>query len=226
MKTLSIIIPAFNEEENIEKVIREVTEVNVPGWDKEIVIVDDGSTDGTKKVIEKFNDRVVFRAHETNKGKGEAIKTGISNSKGDCILIQDADHEYDSKYIPELVKAFETTGSAAIYGSRNINPGRRGYPLYIVGVALLTALVNVRYKTALTDVYTGYKLFKGDIIRNIPLQSSGFEFEMEVTMKLLRAGHTIHEIPIGYEPRKFKDGKKIRGWDGVVGMWTFFRNVI
>ncbi|HEY4511731.1 MAG TPA: glycosyltransferase family 2 protein [Candidatus Paceibacterota bacterium] len=226
MKTLSIIIPAFNEEENIKIVLDEVITIVIPGWEKEIIVIDDGSTDETGKLALSYMSKVRYIKHPINKGKGEAIKTGIVSSSGDCILIQDADREYNSKHIPELVRAFETTHSAAIYGSRNLRPGRRGYPLYIFGVVLLTALVNLRYKTILTDVYTGYKLFKGEVIRDITLESSGFEFEMEITMKILKAGGSIYEIPINYEPRKFKDGKKIRGWDGAVGLWTWFRNSI
>ena len=199
--------------------------VSIAPLEKEIVVIDDASCDATPDILKDMKG-IVAVFHKKNSGKGAAIKTGLLQATGAIILIQDADREYNSKHIPELVRAFETTHSAAIYGSRNLRPGRRGYPLYIFGVVLLTALVNLRYKTILTDVYTGYKLFKGEVIRDITLESSGFEFEMEITMKILKAGGSIYEIPINYEPRKFKDGKKIRGWDGAVGLWTWFRNSI
>ncbi len=218
---LSIIIPVLNEEKTIATVIAQAEEVLIPGWEKEIIVVDDGSQDNTENEIKKFD--VQFLKHETNAGKGAAIKTGIAHSTGDAIIIQDADLEYDPKDWPALLAKLRDEKIAAVYGSRNLNPGRRGYPHYVLGVAALSVFANLLYGSHLTDVYTCYKLFRASVLKKINLESNGFEFEAEVTAKLLNSGYQIQEVPIRYYPRSFDEGKKIRFRDGIIGFWTLLK---
>ncbi|MEK7503044.1 MAG: glycosyltransferase family 2 protein [Patescibacteria group bacterium] len=227
---LSIIVPVFNEEKTIELVLRKLASLDLGEWEKEIIVVDDGSLDGSKKIISDFakassdKENLKFLVHSENFGKGAAIKTALEHAIGDAVIIQDADLEYNPEEFNKLLSVFQNPEISAVYGSRNLNPKRRGYPHYVLGVAILSGLTNILYGSALTDVYTCYKLFRSDVLKNLNIQSSGFEFEAEVTSKLLRSGHKILETPISYSPRKFSEGKKIRFKDAVVGFWTILKN--
>lgn len=209
MKKLSIIIPVFNEKETIEEIIKRVIAAPSLDYQKEIIVVDDGSNDGTEKILENLKERFTFFLirHPQNLGKGAAIKTGLQQTTGEIILIQDADLEYDPNDYQELLSAFNDN-SPVVYGSRNLGKAKHGYFLYFLGGKFLTAFCNIMFGSNLTDINTGYKLFRGDIIKNINLESNGFEFCEEVTAKILKSGYPIKEVPIHYYPREFSQGKK------------------
>jgi glycosyltransferase involved in cell wall biosynthesis len=152
-----------------------------------------------------------------------AIQTGLKAVSGQAVIIQDADLEYSPADWPRLLKELKSD-PGAVYGSRNINPKKRGYFHYVLGVWLLTKLNNLLFGSRLTDTYTCYKLFPVQVIKSIPLTSHGFEIEAEITAKILKKGLTIKEVPINYSPRKFSQGKKIRFWDGLLGLWTIIKN--
>lgn len=223
-KKLSIIIPVLNEEATLEKVLEQVNLAPVFDYEKEIIIVDDGSTDRTAEILgnvkDKFN--LIVLKHEKIQGKGRALRTGFEKITGQAVLIQDADLEYNPNDYQNLLKVFEETGSV-VYGSRNINPDKRGYSHYVLGAWLLTKVNNLLFNSKLTDTYTCYKLFPSNLIKSISLKSNGFEIEAEMTAKILKRGEDIKEVPINYNPRKFKEGKKIRFKDGLLGLWTIIK---
>lgn len=225
---LSIIIPVFNEEKYIEADLKKLNLLNLGRWKKEIIIVDDGSKDDSLKIIFKIipglSLPIKFLKHDKNLGKGAAIRTALKETTGEAIIIQDADLEYDPAEWPAMLKELESGQYQAVYGSRNLAPKRKGYLHYVFGDAVLTALTNILFRSHLTDVYTGAKLFRAEVLKNLNLESNGFEFEAEVTAKILKSGGKIKEIPISYYPRSFKEGKKIRWKDGLVGMWTIIKN--
>jgi glycosyltransferase involved in cell wall biosynthesis len=224
MKKLSIIIPVFNERGTIEEIINRVIAAPVLDYEKEIIVVDDGSNDGTEKILERLKEKYNFilLRHVKNSGKGAAIKTALGETTGEVILIQDADLEYDPKDYQTLLDAFNQ-GSPVVYGSRNAGKARRGYFLFFLGGKFLTAFLNLLFGSRLTDINTGYKLFAAPVIKTTPLESNGFEFCEEVTVKILKSGYSIKEIPIHYYPRKFSAGKKIRFWDGMIAFWTILK---
>lgn len=229
MQKLSIIVPVLNEEKTISRVLEKLYGLVLPGWEKELLIVDDGSTDQTQTVIRDF---VVHRqpanflllTHKTNQGKGQAVKTALAAATGSYIIIQDADLEYDPNDIPKMLRALDEERADAVFGSRNLMPKRRGYPHYVLGVKILTVLTNLLFGSDLTDVYTCYKLIPAQAMKELALKSKGFEFEAEVTTKLLKRKLSIFEIPISYDPRSFADGKKIKWQDGLSGIWTIIKN--
>lgn len=231
-KILSIIIPAFNEEATIARVLEEIARVDLSGWHKEIIVVDDGSHDKTSQEIIRWAERMPAGTrikqlrHEHNKGKGAAVQTGLRAASGDAVVIQDADLEYHPVALPLLLQALQDPRVAAVYGSRNIIRTGRGYWHYVLGVKVLTVLTNMLFGSHLTDVYTGYKLFRLPEIKSCALKTSGFEFEAEVTAQLLKQKYSIKEVAIDYAPRSFKQGKKIRGRDGLIGMWTLLKQRI
>ena len=226
---LSIIVPVYNEERTVGLALQRLFNLALPGWEKEILVVDDGSTDNSKVQTQKAkfqfqNQNLKLLFHEVNEGKGAAIRTALKEAAGDYVIIQDADAEYDPKDIPVLLAAAQTKNAPVVYGSRNIHPRRTGYPHYVLGVWVLTTLTNILYRSNLTDVYTGYKLFRTSVLRSLNLQSQGFEFEAEVTAKLLKRGIPIVEVAIDYSPRRFAEGKKIRFRDALLGFWTILKN--
>ena len=226
-KRLTVIIPVYNEEKTIAQVLARVAALNFLGWQKEIIVVDDGSRDNSKVKTQNAKQQYKIQnlqilEHEKNQGKGAAIKTGLKHATGEAVVIQDADLEYDPAEIQSLLSEFD--GRTAIYGSRNLHPERRGYPHYVLGVWLLTQLINLLYRANLTDAYTGYKLFPLSLLKSLDIESHGFEFEAEVTCKILKSGYNIKEVPIRYFPRKFTEGKKIRFEDGLIGIWTILKN--
>lgn len=221
---LSIIVPVFNEQRTVAEILKKLQILVLPGWDKEIIVIDDASTDGSWQKIMEFGDGLKAIQHAKNLGKGAAIKTGLASATGEYVIIQDADLEYDPEDIPALLKVAENDLNAVIYGSRNLHPERQGYIHYVWGVKVLTALVNFLYNATLTDVYTCYKLFPRRLLGEIRQKSTGFEFEAEVTAKILKKGIAIREVPIRYYPRKFSEGKKINFFDAVIGVWTIIKN--
>lgn len=218
---LSIIVPAYNEEKTIASVLERLVALNLAPWEKEIIVINDGSRDQTQTAVAPFLRNVIYLAHETNRGKGAGIQTALARAAGDAVVIQDADLEYDPAEIQNLLAVYRD--NTAVFGSRNLHPDRTGYPHYVLGVWVLTKLINILYWARLTDAYTCYKLIPTAVMRELNLESLGFEFEAELTCKLLKNYIPIKEIAIRYFPRKFAEGKKIKAKDGLIGIWTILK---
>ncbi|MCX7966261.1 MAG: glycosyltransferase family 2 protein [Syntrophorhabdaceae bacterium] len=226
---LSIIVPVFNEKNTIEEVIKRVSSV---AYEKEIIIVDDGSTDGTKTCLEEIKKRasqdghgnlkIIF--HEKNMGKGAAIRTGLKYATGDIIIIQDADLEYDPKDYPVLLEPILEDKADVVYGSRFLGgPHRVLYFWHYVGNKIITLLSNMFTDLNLTDMETGYKVFRRDAIKDIEIKSNRFGFEPEITAKVAKKGLRVYEVPISYYGRSYEDGKKITWKDGVKAVFTILK---
>lgn len=222
---VSIIVPVFNEKKTIAAVISKLKGVELKklGLEKEIIAVNDASTDETKKILSEIPGIKVLN-HSKNRGKGAAIKTGIANSDGEIILIQDADMEYNPKYIPPLLKPILEGETEVSYGSRFIK-GIRGNILltHELGNRFLSFLTSVLFGQKITDMETGYKAFKRSALSGISLKANRFDFEPEITAKLLKKGFRIREIPIIFYARSFKEGKKITWRDGITAMLVLFK---
>jgi glycosyltransferase involved in cell wall biosynthesis len=221
---LSIVIPVYNEKNTIEELIRRVQEVDV-GLIKEIIIVDDGSSDGTPEILKSLKQpdiKVVY--HNTNQGKGAALHTGFSEAEGDIILVQDADLEYDPREYPQLLEPILDGRADAVYGSRFLGgPHRVLYFWHYIGNRFLTAFSNMLSNLNLSDMETCYKVFKKDILDRITLKSKRFGFEPEITLKLAKLKARIYEVPISYSGRDYSEGKKI-GWrDGLAAFYHIIR---
>ena len=220
---VSVIIPAFNEEQTIRQVVEAVH--SLP-FKKQIIVVNDGSTDGTDKVLEEL--RAVYEltvVHcEKNSGKGSAIRQGLPHVKGEAVVIQDADMELSPADLSELLKPLEHEDIQVVYGSRFLNGrGNASFHNFIAN-RLLATYTNFLFGCRITDESTGYKAFTTELITQLNLTCEGFEFCPEVTAKILRAGHRIHEVPVSYFPRTKKEGKKLRFWsDGLFAAWTLLK---
>ena len=194
----------------------------------EILLVDDGSTDGTRALypeLEALDPAIRVILHEKNRGKGAAVRTGFAAATGDILLIQDADLEYDPRDYPSLIRPIVEGKTTVVYGSRfRGGPSKTMFFLHMLGNKFLTLVTNVLYDTILTDMETCYKVFRADVVKDIPLRARGFEFEPEITAKLLKRGHRIYEVPISYNGREFDEGKKIRPWrDGSLALWSLIK---
>lgn len=221
---LSIIIPAFNEKKTIRDILRRVRAVDLPGIEKEIIVVDDASTDGTREILEQERaNGILLVAHETNKGKGAALKTGFRQASGDYILVQDADLEYDPQDYYKLLKPILDGKAEVVYGSRFTGEHRNMFFHHWIGNQLLTLVTNILYNTTLSDMETGYKIWKAGIIKGIKLKANRFEFEPEVTAKVLKKKIRIYEVPISYAGREYHEGKKITWKDGFTALWTLIK---
>ncbi len=223
---LSVIIPVYNEDNTILEVIKRVKEAKT-GCAKEIIIVDDFSTDKTISILKKLKDKsiMVFH-HKKNMGKGAAIRTGLKNSSGNIILIQDADLEYSPEEYKRLLKPIIENKAKVVYGSRLVairKNLKNMYKLHYLGNLFLTLITNLLYGVRITDMETGYKVFKREVIKNINLRANRFEFEPEVTAKILKKGYKIHEVPISFAGRKFDEGKKITWIDGVKAVYYLIK---
>lgn len=222
---LSIIIPAYNEKDNLLKILDKVKKVKI-SLEKEIIIVDDFSTDGTREIIRSIKDKKIKKIfHEKNLGKGAAVKNGIKNSTGDIVIIQDADLEYEPKDYPKLVELIVNKRAKVVYGSRVLGKDKIKYSHYsfMLGGKLVTFITNVLFFSNLTDEPTCYKVFSSDVIKNIKINGNRFEWEPEVTAKVLKQGIKIHEVPINYYPRTMEQGKKINWKDGIQAILTLFK---
>jgi glycosyltransferase involved in cell wall biosynthesis len=218
---LSVIIPVFNEESTIEKIIQKVKKVNI---DKQIIIVDDGSTDRTREILEKWKDediKVIY--HKRNQGKGSAIRTAIPYVEGEVTVIQDGDLEYDPEDYHTLIRPILDGKTKIVYGSRFLRVNKPIYLRFLLGNIFLTWLINILYHSKITDSYTCYKTFATDVLRNLTLRAKRFEFEAEVTVKLLKKGYNVQEVPISYSPRTLREGKKISWKDALLGILTIVR---
>ena len=215
---LSIIIPVYNEESTIELVLRKLLAMSFP-FGVEIIVVDDGSTDRTKELIAAVNRDNIFKVHSSliNLGKGAAVRFGLEYVSGDYVIIQDADLELDPQDIIKLLDPVIAGRVDVVYGSRFKSRGPRAVsvPWYtILANRILATYTNILYGSDLTDMATSYKLVRTDVVRKLNMRCVGFEFDPEITAKLLRLGHRIIEVPISYEPRTTEQGKKITWWDG------------
>lgn len=226
MPILSIIMPVFNERNTIREILALLECLDLGEFQKEIIVIDDGSTDGSKEILEKefsFKYKILF--HDKNRGKGAAIRTGLKHAIGDFFIIQDADLEYDPQNIKQLLSHLYTNQYDIVYGSRVLNAGKKEYSSYLfhIGGLLITWWTNLLYKTELTDEATCFKLFTRKVLNSINLTCNGFDFCPEFTGKILNSGYKIHEIGISYHPRSRKNGKKIKIHDGLLAFWTLFK---
>jgi glycosyltransferase involved in cell wall biosynthesis len=222
-RKLSVIVPVFDERNTVAEIVRRMRAVELP-VDLEIVIVDDGSTDGTRAVLGQLADSTVrVITHDVNRGKGAAIRSGLAAVTGDLVLVQDADLEYDPEDWPKLLTPMLRGKASVVYGSRFTGERRNMLFLHWVGNRFLSLVTNVLYNTTLSDMETCYKLFDRALIDSIPLRAQRFEFEPEVTAKILRRGIRIYEVPISYTGREFDEGKKITWRDGFVALWTLVK---
>lgn len=222
---VSIVIPCYNEVSTIEKLVDRV--IKAPVVHKEIILVDDCSTDGTSQLIrdklESLVERVVY--HQSNQGKGAALRSGIRLSTGDIVIIQDADLEYDPKEYPRLLAPILDDKADVVYGSRfsGGDPHRVLYFWHYIGNKFLTLLSNMFTNLNLTDMETCYKAFRGEIIRNISIEENRFGFEPEITAKIARLNCRIYEVGISYTGRTYEQGKKINYVDGLRAIWCIFK---
>ena len=215
---LSVIIPAYNEEKTILAVINKVKSVSLP-IGREIIVVDDCSEDSTRKMLSELRDgsiKIFF--HRKNMGKGAAVRTGITHASGNIILVQDADFEYNPEEYPRLLKPIIEGKAEVVYGSRieSIRSNlRKMYKLHYLGNVFLTAVTNLLYGSKITDMETGYKVFRKEVIDGIRIRARGFDFEPEITAKILKRGFRIEEVRIDFMGRRFDEGKKITWVDGI-----------
>ena len=230
---LSIIIPVFNEEKTVEEILKRVHKVKLKGIEKEIIIVDDGSTDATASVISNFQFPIAnFKKirHRRNMGKGASVRTGISHATGDYIIIQDADLEYDVNDIPRLL-SYVRNNKDVVYGTRLARlphlydeERRPQFLLHYFGNRFLSLVTSILYGQWITDMETCYKLFPRSEVSNMKLKSKRFDFEPEITSKLLKKGLKIREIPIKTKPRGYEEGKKLNTVkDGTIALWTLIK---
>jgi glycosyltransferase involved in cell wall biosynthesis len=220
---LTIIVPVFNERNTVGEAIRRVREAPL-GIDKEIVIVDDGSDDGTLEIVQRLSDSTVRVFHyPDNRGKGAAVRRGIEEAKGDLIVVQDGDLEYDPRDLARLLRPLQEGQARVVYGSRFTGERRNMFFWHWVGNRFLSLVTNVLYNTTLSDMETCYKMFDGELLRSLNLSSNRFEFEPEVTATALRLGERIWEVPISYAGRELHEGKKISWRDGFPALATLIR---
>ena len=221
--TLSIVIPCYNEKDNIEKIIKKVLASNVPN--KEIIIVDDCSTDGTREILKEKIKPLVSKIiyHKENQGKGAALRTGFKKATGDFIIIQDADFEYNPNEYYKLLKPLIKDEADVVYGSRFLNSKAKGYKKNIIANKFLTRLSNLFTHLHLTDMETCYKVFKREIIQSIEIKENRFGFEPEITSKIAKQKVRVKEIQISYNPRTKKEGKKINYKDGIRAIFCILK---
>ena len=220
---LSVVMPVYDEKATIREIIDKVLAVDL---DKELIIVDDGSTDGTRDILKELEPTLGSSARifylDRNRGKGFAVRHGIAQATGDVLVIQDADLEYEPEEFHNLLEPFLKGRAAVVYGSRFLGGHRTLYYWTTLGNKLLTWLTNIIYNTNLTDMETCYKLFSMEVLRDIPLKCKRFEFEPEVTAKILKRGIHIYEVPISYMGREYSEGKKITYKDA----WEAFKTLV
>ncbi|RJP33318.1 MAG: glycosyltransferase family 2 protein [Actinobacteria bacterium] len=217
-------MPVFNERNTIKEILRRVRQVDLGDLEREIVIVDDCSTDGTRDILameEDSSTRVI--RHPENRGKGAAVRTGFATAGGDLIIIQDADLEYDPEDYPKLLEPVLKGKAQVVYGSRFTGPRKNMLFWHFVGNRFLALVTNVLYNTTLSDMETCYKLFTREALQGIELKSDHFDIEPEITAKILKKRIRIFEVPISYAGREMEEGKKITWRDGIPALWCLIK---
>ena len=222
-RTLSVVVPVYNERPTLAEVIRRMRAVQLP-VELEVIAVDDGSSDGSGQVLQALQDSTVrVLSHGRNQGKGAAVRTGLAAARGDLVLIQDADLEYDPEDWLRLLDPILKGKARVVYGSRFTGERKNMFPMHWLGNRLLTLTTNVLYQTTLSDMETCYKLFDREVLQGLRIESNRFDFEPEITAKVLRRGERIYEVPISYAGREFAEGKKITWRDGFAAMSALIR---
>jgi glycosyltransferase involved in cell wall biosynthesis len=220
---LSVIIPVYNEVESIQEILKRVKATKMA---RQIVVVDDGSLDGTRDLLKKLDGKgsVQVILHEKNQGKGAAVRTGMNAATGEVLLIQDADLEYDPRDYPILLKPIEEGIADVVYGSRFLGGPRRVVMFWhMIANYMLTFMTNVLYNTILSDMETGYKVFRRKVVDGMPLHARRFDFEPEFTAKVLKRHFRIYEVAISFNPRDYSEGKKIKLRDAFEAVWTLIK---
>jgi glycosyltransferase involved in cell wall biosynthesis len=220
---LSVVIPVFNEKNTLVEIVRRVQDTKLAD---EILLVDDGSTDGTREILRGFESKPGMRVlyHSKNQGKGAALRTGFQAATGDVILVQDADLEYDPKEFPALLEPIQAGLADVVYGSRFLG-GRHRVTMFwhMLANMLLTLATNLLYNSILSDMETGYKVFRAEIIQKIPLRANRFDFEPEITAKILKRKVKVFEVSISFNPREYDEGKKIGLSDAFAAVWALLK---
>ncbi|PKL91388.1 MAG: glycosyl transferase [Candidatus Goldiibacteriota bacterium HGW-Goldbacteria-1] len=223
---LSVIIPVYNEERTLEELVDRVMNVQLEGVTKQVVIVDDKSTDATHSILEKINlkyPQIEIIYKEKNEGKGAALKTGFALAKGDYTIIQDADLEYDPEDYKVIIDSFKHKEVDVVYGSRFLGRHRAFLFMNLIANKILNLVTNILYNTTLTDMETCYKMFKTELIQSLEIKSKGFEIEPEITAKMLKKQARIYEVPISFYGRSYNEGKKIKAIDGFKAIWALIK---
>ena len=219
---LSVVMPVYNERDTIEGMIARV--LAVPGMRIELIVVDDGSKDGTSDILRELSQKYPFKLfHKANGGKGSALRLGFTHVTGDLVVIQDADTEYSPEEFPELIELICQGRADVVYGSRFLGRHRVFLFTHYLGNMFLTQLTNVLYNTMLTDMETCYKAMRIEVLRSFTLESDGFGIEPEMTAKIFKRGYRVYEVPITYDGRGYEEGKKITWRDGVVALWVLLK---
>jgi glycosyltransferase involved in cell wall biosynthesis len=226
---LSIIIPVYNERKTIDQILKKIENINIRYIEKEIIIVDDFSVDGTRDILKKIKKHKVYY-HDKNYGKGSAVKTGFRNASGEIILIQDADLEYEPGDYNKILEPILNNNAQIVYGSRFLNKKYRLFgknrtilPTHLIGNKLLSFFTGLLYNSKVTDMETCYKVFKKDVLNNIKIKSRRFDFEPEFTAKVLKKGYKIIEVPIQFNARGVEEGKKITVLDGIKALFVLIK---
>lgn len=220
---LSVVVPVYNEIGSIAELLKRVKATRLA---HEIIVVDDGSQDGTRELLRKLDGKAGVRVllHDRNRGKGAAVRTGLSAATGEILLIQDADLEYDPRDYAELLRPIQEGLAEVVYGSRFLGGPRRAAMFWhMVANQILTLMTNILYDTILSDMETGYKVFRRKVVDGMVLRSRGFDFEPEFTAKVLKRRYRIYEVPISFNPRDYSQGKKIKLADAFTAVWTLLR---
>lgn len=228
---LSILVPVYNEQRYVKKILQKVSFVKLGKWQKELIIIDDGSKDKSVEIIKdllpkikkKFK-KIHLIVRKKNGGKGAAIKDGLKQISGDVVITQDSDLEYDPNEWPSILEKYEETQADLVFGYRHIDFQRPGYFMVALGVKVSTHLLNLLYGSRISDIYTCYKLTKVSALKTITYHSNSFEIDIEIVCKLLKRGGRAQEVPISYYPRSVSEGKKITIKHGLIGLWTIVKN--
>jgi len=225
LRKLSVVVPVYNERNTLVEVLRRMRAVELPdGIEREIIVVDDGSTDGTRDVLRQLGDSTVrIVMLDTNQGKGAALRTGFGHATGEFVLVQDADLEYDPEDWPKLLNPVLRGRARVVYGSRFTGERRNMLLLHWIGNRFLSMTTNVLYNTTLSDMETCYKLIERTLIDDMKLESNRFDIEAEMSAKILKRGIRIYEVPISYSGREFDEGKKITWRDGFSALYTLIK---